>query len=95
MDLPTPVLFGSSTTLSMIRFKTFSPDNVATAPLYGALYLQHEGGPKIKLVPASKDEFMLEPVPAARIKFVRDESGKIKELRVLNRAGEWETSKRQ
>jgi hypothetical protein len=61
----------------------------------GAFYLQREGGPKIKLVPASKDELTLQPVPAARIKFVRDEGGKIKELRVLNRAGEWEISKRQ
>jgi hypothetical protein len=61
----------------------------------GALYVQREGGPKIKLVPASKDEFTLDPVPGARIKFVRDESRKIKELRVLNRAGEWETSRRQ
>lgn len=59
-----------------------------------ALYLQRQGGPKIKLVPASKDEFTLEPVPEARIKFVRDAGGRITELHVLNRAGEWETSKK-
>ena len=60
-----------------------------------ALYLQREGGPKLKLKPVSKDEFTLEEVPEARMKFVRDENGKIKELRVLNRSGEWEISKRQ
>ncbi|HBB97411.1 MAG TPA: hypothetical protein DC054_18685 [Blastocatellia bacterium] len=60
-----------------------------------ALYLQREGGPRLKLKPVSKDEFTLEEVPEARMKFVRDENGKIKELRVLNRSGEWEISKRQ
>lgn len=60
----------------------------------GALYLQRQGGPRIKLVAAGKDEFTLEPVPTARITFVRGESGKVVELRVLNRAGEWETSKK-
>jgi hypothetical protein len=59
-----------------------------------SLYLQREGGPKIKLVPASKDEFTLELVPEARIKFVRDANGRITELHVLNRAGAWETSKK-
>jgi len=61
----------------------------------GGLYLQRRGGPKLMLVPASKDEFTLEPVPAARIKFVRDEGGKVSELHVLNREGEWEKSKRE
>jgi Aspartyl protease len=60
-----------------------------------ALYLQREGGPRLKLKPVSKDEFTLEEVPEARMKFVIDENGKIKELRVLNRSGEWEISKRQ
>lgn len=60
----------------------------------GALYLQRQGGPKVKLVAAGKDEFTLEPVPSARVTFVRGESGKVSELRVLNRAGEWETSKK-
>ena len=31
-----------------------------------------------------KDEYTLEAVPEARLKFVRDENGRIKELRVLN-----------
>jgi len=60
----------------------------------GALYLQRQGGPKMKLVASAKDEFTLEPLPAARITFVRGESGKVVELRVLNLAGEWETSKK-
>ncbi len=60
----------------------------------GSLYLQREGGPKLKLVTVSKDVFTLAEVPEARIKFVRDESGNIMELSVLNRAGEWEKSKR-
>jgi hypothetical protein len=60
----------------------------------GALYLQRQGGPKVKLVAAGKDEFTLEPVPSARISFVRGETGKVIELRVLNRSGEWETSKK-
>ena len=58
------------------------------------LYLQRQGGPKIKLVPAGKDEFTVEPIPSARIKFVRDEKGKVLEVRILNPAGEWEVSKK-
>lgn len=60
----------------------------------GALHLQRQGGPKVKLVAAGKDEFTLEPVPSARVTFVRGGSGQVVELRVLNRAGEWETSKK-
>lgn len=60
----------------------------------GALYLQREGGPKLKLVAAAKDEFTLEAVPEAKIKFVREAGGKVGELHVLNRAGEWEKSNR-
>jgi hypothetical protein len=60
-----------------------------------ALYFQREGGPKLRLTQVTKDEYKLEAVPEARLKFVRDENGKIKELQVLNRSGEWEISKRQ
>ncbi|MDT4966186.1 MAG: hypothetical protein QOJ64_923 [Acidobacteriota bacterium] len=60
----------------------------------GALHLQRLGGPKIKLVAAGKDEFTLELVPTARVTFVRGEGGKVIEMRVLNRAGEWESSKK-
>jgi hypothetical protein len=61
----------------------------------GALYIQRPDGPKVKLVPVSRDEFTLELVPGARIKFVKDEAGAVKELHVLNRNGKWEVSKRQ
>lgn len=36
------------------------------------------------------DEFALELVPEARIKFVRGDDGKVSEINVLNRAGVWE-----
>ena len=61
----------------------------------GALYIQRQDGPKIKMVAAAKDEFTLESVPAARIKFVRDEAGKMTEIQVLNREGKWEKSKKE
>lgn len=60
----------------------------------GAMFLQRQGGPKLKLVQVAKDEFTLEAVPGAQIKFVRDGVGKIAELRVLNREGQWEASKK-
>lgn len=59
-----------------------------------SLYLQREGGSKMKLVPTAKDEFILELVPEARTVFLREQSGRVSELRVLNRAGGWETSRK-
>lgn len=61
----------------------------------GALYLQRQGGQKIKLVPVTKDEFGIDWIPNARIKFVRDETGKVTEIQVLNPAGNWEKSKKE
>lgn len=58
------------------------------------LYLQREGGPKMKMAPIAKDEFTLERVPAARIRFVRDANGKVTEMQALNPAGEWESAKK-
>ncbi len=61
-----------------------------------ALYIERTGGSKLKLVAlAAKDEFTLEAVPAARIKFIRDEAGKVTEIQVLNREGQWENSKKE
>jgi len=61
----------------------------------GTLFLQRTGGPKLKLVPGDeKDEFRLEMVPTARVKFVRDANGKVSEIQVLTPAGTWEKSKR-
>lgn len=56
----------------------------------GALFLQRQGGPKLKLTPVAGDEFALERIPEARIKFIRSENGKVVAINVLNRAGEWE-----
>ncbi len=59
------------------------------------LYLQRQGGPKMKLLPFSEDVFTLEAFPDARVKFVRGDGGKIEGLQVLNMSGEWEESKRE
>lgn len=59
------------------------------------LYLQRQGGPKLKLLPVSEDVFTLEAFPDARLKFVRGVDGKIVELHVLNMSGEWEKSAKE
>lgn len=59
----------------------------------GALYLQRDGGPKLKMIPASDGEFTLEGIPMARIKFVGSNQ-KMIELHVLNREGQWEVAKK-
>jgi len=59
-----------------------------------SLQLQRQGGPRLKLVRTSKDEFTLIEAPGARIIFLRDGAGRITSLRVLNRDGEWETANR-
>lgn len=62
----------------------------------GALYIQRPGGQKLKMVAvAAKDEFTLEQIPAARIKFVRDASGKVTEIQVLTLQGNLEKSKKE
>jgi hypothetical protein len=61
----------------------------------GALFLQRQGGPKLKMMPVAKDEFALERIPEARIKFARGEKGVVIEIHVLNRTGEWEKSAKQ
>lgn len=61
----------------------------------GALFLQRRGGPKLKLAPVAGDEFALEIVPEARIKFIRSENGKVVAINVLNRAGEWERAAKE
>jgi predicted aspartyl protease len=58
------------------------------------LYIQRPNGMKLKLISLSKDEFTLEQVPAARIKFVRDEKGAVTGIQVLNAAGVWESAKK-
>lgn len=61
----------------------------------GYLFLQRQGGPKLRLSPIAKDEFTLERIPEARLKFVRNEQGGVAELHVLNREGVWEKSPKQ
>lgn len=56
----------------------------------GDLYIQRPNGMKLKLVSVAKDEFTLEQVPAARLKFARDADGKIIEIQILTPAGVWE-----
>ena len=60
------------------------------------LYIQRQGGPKLKLVPVDgePETYTLREAPAARIKFVRDGDGVITELNVLTLQGVWEVSKR-
>jgi len=58
----------------------------------GELYLQRQGGPKLKLLPVAEDIFTLDAFPDARVKFVRAQGEGFTELHVLNRDGEWEKS---
>ena len=60
----------------------------------GTLFLQRQGGMRLKMTSISGDEFGLEIVPEARIKFVRDDAGKVVAISILNRAGEWEKTAR-
>jgi hypothetical protein len=60
----------------------------------GALFLQREGGPSLKLVATGKDEFTLEKVPAARVRFQRGAAGKVASLEVLTPQGQWEKTPR-
>ncbi len=61
----------------------------------GTLFLQRQGGPRLKMTPVGGDEFGLEIVPEARIKFVRGDGGKVVAVNILNRAGEWEKIQRE
>jgi hypothetical protein len=61
----------------------------------GALFIQRPGGPKLKMTVVGADEFALEIVPEARIKFVRGADGKVSAINVLNRAGEWEKAAKE
>lgn len=60
----------------------------------GALFLQRQGGPRLKMTAVGKDEFGLEVVPEARLRFVRDDAGKVVAINIRNRSGEWEKAAR-
>jgi hypothetical protein len=61
----------------------------------GTLFIQRQGGQKLKMVSASGDEFTLERVPTARIKFIRADNQAVTEIHILNMAGEWEKVKKE
>lgn len=61
----------------------------------GNLYLQRTGGRKLRMVALAKDEFKLELLPAARLKFARGPDGKISALEILTPDGNWEKIKKQ
>lgn len=60
----------------------------------GNLFILRPGGMKLKMTAVGNDEFSLEQVPNARIKFTRDASGKITAIEVLTPSGNWEKAKK-
>lgn len=74
----------------------------------GNLYLQRNDGntiatslnervstPRLLLVQDAVDEFHLEVIPTAKVKFGRNEQGEVVELHVLNPQGTWEISTKE
>jgi hypothetical protein len=59
----------------------------------GDLFLQRDGGRMLKLVAAGNDEFTIDGIAGARVRFTRD-AGKVTSLEVLNPAGQWEKAPR-
>lgn len=61
----------------------------------GFLYIQRPNGIKLKMIVKAKDEFTLEAVPSAVIKFLRNEAGKVMGVKVSRDNGTtWEEAKR-
>ncbi len=60
----------------------------------GSLYIQRPGGMPLKLLPKSKDEFGLENIAGASLKFERDNTGKIIALLVSRDGNHWERAVR-
>lgn len=60
----------------------------------GDLFLQRDGGPLLKLVAAGNDEFTIDGITGARLRFTRSTAGKVTSLEVLNPAGQWEKAQR-
>jgi hypothetical protein len=61
----------------------------------GSLTLRRRGGPELKLLQRGKNQFGIEGIPAARLEFSRDSTGRIATLRVLNAQGVWEAAPKQ
>lgn len=60
----------------------------------GELFLQRDGGQQLKLVVAGNEEFTVDGIAGARVRFTRDAAGKVSSLEVLNPAGQWEKAPR-
>ena len=56
---------------------------------------QRVSAPKLLLVKEEADLFHLDRIPAVKVKFVRNSSGAIAELHLLNTQGEWEVNKKE
>ncbi len=65
-------------------------DRTITSDNEGNLYVQRPGGMLLKMVARAKDEFGLERVPAAILKFERDQSGNVVALLVSASGQTWE-----
>lgn len=50
--------------------------------------------PKLKLIVDGNDEYKIDQIPNGRIKFIKDHTGAVIEMQVLNPMGEWEKGKR-
>ena len=59
----------------------------------GDLFLQRDGGRLLKLVAVGNDEFTIDGIAGARVRFTRS-AGKVTSLEVLNPAGQWEKAPR-
>ena len=60
----------------------------------GELFLQRDGGPLLKLIAAGNEEFTVDGIAGARVRFTRSAAGKVTSLEVLNPAGQWEKAPR-
>jgi ketosteroid isomerase-like protein len=93
-----PTITAAETNVSSSSFQDFigSYGERTISAEGNSLFIQRPGGRKLKLVAASaKDEFTLEQIPAARIKFVRNDAGNVTEIQVLNQQGQRESSKKE
>jgi len=60
----------------------------------GELFLQRDGGPALRLVATGKDEFTIDGIAGAQLRFTRDANDAVTMLQVLNPAGQWEKAPR-
>ncbi|HXI04001.1 MAG TPA: hypothetical protein VNI57_12570, partial [Candidatus Saccharimonadales bacterium] len=58
------------------------------------LYLQRTGGPELRLVKGAGDHFVIDGIPGADVRFIRDDHHRIVALEVSQPDGRWERSDR-